>query len=516
MEGITTSDAQARVATDSAALEMRAVSKRYGSNVVLDEVTMQVFPGETVAVIGENGAGKSTLAKLMAGVIRPDGGEIRFRGVPVSFNSPRDALQAGIGFIPQELAYFPHLSVAENILVGVWPSRVGVVSHRELKNQAADAAEKFGIQVDMRRTMGALKVGELQLVEILKALCREASVLILDEPTAALTDAESRNLFRVLGGLAERGHGVLYISHRMDEVFRFSDRVDVLRNGRLVASASTREATPGYLIEQMLGQAAQELTVVESAATTETEPALAIRDWRKSGEPGLKGVSLEVAQGEVVGLFGLRGSGAELVAEGVGGLHRDIEGEIRIRGRSPSRSLTSPGAARRAAVGYIPAERKREGLVLSLPVQANLGLLVLSSLSRVGILRSRIERDSARLWTKRFNIRIRSLGQLTAELSGGNQQKVMVASRLAARPVVFALQEPTRGVDVGARVELHRFIRDVAAKGVGLLVVTTDVEEAVMLTDRLLVMRDGAIVAELVGESKTQGRALAFAAGEAA
>ena len=501
---------------NTALMEVQAVSKRYGSNVVLAEVTLQVRSGETVAVIGENGAGKSTLAKLMAGVIRPDEGEIRFRGEPVSFSSPRDALQEGIGFIPQELAYFPDLSVAENILVGAWPSTGGFVSHRELKRTALAAAQRFGITLDMTRDMGSLKVGERQLVEIIKALCREAAVLILDEPTAALTDAESRNLFHVLGRLAEQGHGILYISHRMDEVFRFSDRVDVLRNGRLVASSSTREATPAHLIEQMLGRAAQDLTTAESAALRDTPPALVIRNWQKPGEPGLKGVSLQVARGEVVGLFGLRGSGAELVAEGVGGLHRDIEGDTEVDGRDRTRKLTSPRAARRAAIGYVPAERSRDGLVLLLPVQANLGLLVLSALSRFGFLRRRLERHSAQQWVERFNIRLRSLNQPTSELSGGNQQKVMIASRLATDPVLFALQEPTRGVDIGARVELHRFMREVAARGIGLLVVTADVEEAVLLTDRLLVMREGAIVAELAGEAKSQGRALALAAGEAA
>jgi len=494
---------------------VRSVTKRYAAHVVLDAVSLDVHPGEAVAVIGENGAGKSTLAKIMAGVIRPDDGELRSDGRPVAFHAPRDALAAGIGFIPQELAYFPNLTVAENIVVGAWPSRAGLVSHRRLRRRARDAAQRFGVELAMAQPMGALKVGERQLVEIVKALSRDVRLVILDEPTAALTDAESRNLFRVLGGLVETGHGVVYISHRMDEVFRFSDRVDVLRNGVLVASASPRETSPSFLIAQMLGQAAGELTRAESAAQSDGPPALSVDGWRKPGEPGLEGVSFDVARGEVVGLFGLRGCGAELVAEGVGGLHRDISGTTAVDGR-PIRRLTSPRAARRAAISYVPAERKREGLVLLLPVQANLGLLVLRTLSRLGFLRGRRERQSARSLTDRLNIRLRSLGQPTGELSGGNQQKVMVGSRLATRPKVFALQEPTRGVDVGARLELHRFLREFAAQGVGVLVVTTDVEEAVLVTDRLLVMREGSVVAELAGEEKTQGRALALAAGEAA
>jgi ribose transport system ATP-binding protein len=495
-------------------MDVRSVVKRYGTHEVLHSVSLSVGRGETVAVIGENGAGKSTLAKLMAGVTRPDEGELRFDGRPLSFGSPRDALQAGIGFIPQELAYWPDLSVGENVLVGTWPSKRGVISPRELQKRALELSERFGIPLDLGRPMRALKLGERQLVEILKVLSRDASALILDEPTAALTAAESRNLFSLLGKLAAQGHGIVYISHRMDEVFRFSDRVDVLRNGRLVASAPTRATTPATLIEAMLGQAASGLHASESAARTDETPALSIRNWTMPGEPGLKDVSLDVARGEVLGLFGLRGSGAELVSEGLGGVHKDIRGTLDVAGRR--RRVTSPLAARRAAIGYVPAERKRDGLVLTLSVQANLGLLTLKKVSRFGVLRGRLERTAAQRWTSAFNIRLRNLNQPTSELSGGNQQKVMVASRLATDPVVFALQEPTRGVDIGARVELHRFIRGVAAEGVGLLVVTTDVEEAVSLCDRLLVMRDGAIVDELVGARKTQGRAVALAAGEAA
>ena len=495
-------------------MDVRSVVKRYGSHEVLHGVSLSVRPGETVAVIGENGAGKSTLAKLMAGVMRPDEGELSVDGAPVSFTSPRDALQAGIGFIPQELAYWPDLSVGENVLVGAWPAKGGLVSPRELQKRALELSERFGIPLDLGKPMRALKLGERQLVEILKALSRNASVLILDEPTAALTAAESRNLFALLGKLSEQGHGIVYISHRMDEVFRFSDRVDVLRNGRLVVSAPTRSATPASLIEAMLGQAAGELTGIESAARTGEPPALSLRNWTKPGEPGLDDVSLDVARGEVVGLFGLRGCGAELVSEGLGGLHKDIRGVLEVAGE-PKR-VASPRAARRAAIGYVPAERKRDGLVLTLSVQANLGLLTLDRVSRFGILLRRCERAAAGRWTEMFNIRLRSLSQPTGELSGGNQQKVMVASRLATEPLCFALQEPTRGVDVGARLELHRFIRDVAARGLGLLVVTTDVEEAVLICDRLLVMRDGAIVEELAGNDKTQGRAIALAAGEAA
>ena len=406
--GAANSDSQIEGRAESVpVLEVRGISKSFGTNVVLKDVSLGVSAGESVAVIGENGAGKSTLARILAGVIRPDAGDLRLEGRDVSFHSPRDALQLGIGFIPQELAYFPDLSIAENIRVGTWPSRLGVISHRKLARSALQAADQLGIQLDLRRAMSTLKVGERQLVEIVKALSRDAKLLILDEPTAALTDAESRNLLRVLAGLAGRGHGILYISHRMDEVFRFSDRVDVLRNGQLVASVSPTTTTRSFLIEQMLGEAARQLTTTATAARVDQAPALSLRDWHKAGEPGLRGVNIEVARGEVVGIFGLRGSGAELVAEGVGGLHRDIQGVTEVDGRR-ARRLSAPRHARKMSISYVPAERKRDGLVLSLPVAANFSLLVFSTLSRLGFLRKRLERDAARRWTELLRIRYRS------------------------------------------------------------------------------------------------------------
>ena len=490
-------------------LAVTGLSKSYGAYRALADFSFVVEAGQSVSVIGENGAGKSTLAKILAGAIRADSGTIALEGQEVQFSSPRDAIKRGVAFIPQELAYFPNLTVAENILVGALPSRFGLTNRRITIRKALDEALRFGVEINVARPMAALKLGERQLVEIVKALARRARLIVLDEPTASLSDQESRILFDVLKKLNRQGVGVVYISHRMDEVYRFSDRVDVLRNGMHVASVAPSTTTPAQLIEFMLGQAGEQLPT----STTEVksrEPRLTLVGWRAEGVPSLRGVDLEVRTGEIVGLFGLRGAGQELIAEGLAGLHGHIRGDLVVRGRE-GRVFGTPRQARRAGISYVPAERKREGLVLSMSIQANLTLLVLSQISRFGIRLESRERVRAAELAKRLNVRYRNLEQKTRDLSGGNQQKVLVGSRLASRPTIFVLQEPTRGVDVGARVEIHKFLRELAGGGAAILLVTSDVEEAVLVSDRLVIMRDGAIAGELSSSRKTQAQALALA-----
>jgi ribose transport system ATP-binding protein len=490
-------------------LSVSGISKSYGGYRALEAVDFILQAGQAVAVIGENGAGKSTFAKILAGVIRPDTGSIFLEGEEVHFSSPRDALRHGVAFIPQELAYLPNLSVAENILVGAWPSRLGFTNRAMTLRRARDAALRFGIELDLRRSMAGLTLGERQLVEIVKVLTRRARLIVLDEPTASLSEQESKILFGVLKSLAGQGVGFVYISHRMDEVYRFSDRVDVLRNGAHVAAVAPSETTPAKLIEHMLGQAGERLPDA-APRSGRVEQRLQIVDWRLDGIPALRGVDIGVGGGEIVGVFGLRGAGQELIAEGLAGLHGKIRGGLVVNGRR-RRVFTKPRQAGAAQISYVPAERKRDGLVLSLSIQANLTLLILGWISRFGIRSRRLESRRAHALAERLSIRYRSLNQKTGELSGGNQQKVMVGSRLARQPTVFVLQEPTRGVDVGARLEIHKFLRELAVGGAAILLVTSDVEEAVLVSDRLLIMREGAVAAELSGAAKTQSQALAIA-----
>jgi ABC-type sugar transport system ATPase subunit len=494
-------------------LAIAGLAKSYGSNRVLHGVDFTLDRGESVAVIGENGAGKSTFAKILTGVIRPDAGTIRLDGAPVSLGSPREAIRHGIALIPQELAYVPHLTVAENILLGHLPGWHGLTLRRLWLARAREHCRRLGIPLDVRRTMATLKLADRQIVEVVKALSRRARLIVLDEPTASLSEQESRTLFAILGRLTAEGVGVIYISHRMDEVYRFSHRVVVFRNGELVASVRPAETSPAQLIAHMLGQEKEAFAHEGEAAAS--RPALELRGWRRPGLPPLDDVSLSLASGEIVGLYGLRGSGAELVAEGLAGLRPDIVGEVVLDGQA-RRIFATPLAARRAEIAYVPPERKRDGLVLMLPIRDNLVLLILRQLARRGVIRRGHEQARAATLAQKFDVRYARLGQKVGQLSGGNQQKVLLASRMAVEPRLLVLQEPTRGVDVGARVEIHRFLAEIAERGCAVLMVTADLEEAVAVSHRLLVMRDGRLAGELRGAAKTQARAVALAAGSEA
>lgn len=495
-------------------LHATGLAKSYGGHLVLKHIDFSTRPGEIVAVIGENGAGKSTFAKIITGVIRPDAGHLQIDGRVVDFQSPRDALREGIAYIPQELAYLSNRSVADNVLIGRWPSRAGLTSDRSVAATAAAEAARYGIDLHLDWRMADLTLAERQLVEIVKALIRSSRVLVLDEPTASLTSGESQKLFGILRKLVKTGLSVVFISHRMDEVFDVSHRVVVLRNGDVVGNVPTETASRPQLISLMLGAAAEEFRE-QRADRAFTNPALRLINWSWNGEPRIQDLNLTVHRGEIVTLFGLRGSGGEVIAEGLAGRNPKFTGKVSVEGREFPVFRTIQDSAR-AGIGYMPAERKRDGLVMPLSVQANLTLAILPSLARFGWIQGRIERRQAEQIRRTLQIRSRSLAQTVATLSGGNQQKVVLGNRLLARPKVLVLQEPTRGVDVGARFEIHQYLRGLADEGTAILWVTTDVEEAVLVADRLVVVREGAIVAELTGKSKTQGQAVAMAAKDAA
>ena len=496
-------------------LAATSISKRYGPMLALKNVDLTVGRGEIVAVIGENGAGKSTLSKVLSGAIRSDTGELRLDDELLHVTSPRAALRAGIAYIPQELAYLPNLTVAENLLVGRWPSRLGFTNKVAVRREAIRLADRFGIQLDVHKPIVEMALAERQLVEILKALARNAKVLTLDEPTASLTSEEAMNLFRVLRNLAATGVAIIFISHRLDEIFEIADRIVVLRNGAVVAVTPTAETTPLQLIDHMLGAEAASADRTLGGRSAGEEPVLSVRGWSRPGWPRITDLSLELRKGEVLGLFGQRGSGADLVADGLGGRVSGFRGLTIVHGR-PQGTFATPRRAREAGIAYVPPERKRDGLLMDRTIQENLSLLEMRKFSRLGFMNNLAERKMAEQWRDILQVRCRSVAQRISSLSGGNQQKVLLGSRLVSRPALLVLNEPTRGVDVGTRAQIHRYLKDEARRGTAVLWVTSDVEEAVLVSDRILVMRDGRLVGELTGSSISQARALALAAGEEA
>ena len=490
-------------------IEAKNLSKTYGENQVLTDVDFSLSSGEALALIGENGAGKSTLAKILVGSTQPSSGLMMINGKKVVFASPRDALNEGLAFIPQELAYVPDLSVAENILLGQWPSKMGFISEELILEKAKTLINSYNIELKLNQSMHRLKLADRQLVEIMKALAREARIIVLDEPTAALNESESTMLYEILAGLTKRGVGIVYISHRMDEVFRFSDRVDVLRNGQKVISIRTRETTREKLISFMLGRDPEKFSK-NTDAVLNNELSLELNNWEHRQNPKLKDFSLTVKSGEIVTIYGVRGSGSEVIAEGLSGLNKNITGKIKVAGAELS-PFRSPRDAQKAGISIVPAERKKNGLILILSVTSNITLMIARVISKFGILSLAREKKFASELKKSFDVRCKSLDQMVQRLSGGNQQKVMLASRLATKPSYLVLHEPTRGVDIGARYQIHKFLYDVARSGCAILVVTSDVEEAVAISDKLIVLKDGMKVQALSGEQITQEAAVMLA-----
>ena len=411
-----------------AVIELRSLRKIYGSQLVVDNVTFSLAPGQISALLGENGAGKSTLAKMLAGAVAPDGGEIFVGGQRQKFDSPRDALSKGVSIIPQELIYVPDLTVAENICLGRWPGWGFATSSKQMLKVASREAAKLGFDLPLRSPMKSLSFAQQQAVEIVKALSRDAQLIILDEPTAALNNEESERLLELMQGVARDGAAILYISHRLDEVFRACTDVEILRNGQLVFSGKVADTSPSQVIGHILGRT--EVAHHRPVRTGETsEICLSVRNLNRATYPPVKDIELHVGATEIVGLYGLSGSGAEVIAESLAGLHDDVTGDVSVARRDIGVPST-PRRARQNRIGYVPADRKTQGLVPTLTVRESLSLLVMKTLSRFGVIRRRAERDFSRDLASRTLLRARSIEQKVSELSGGNQQKVLMGSRI--------------------------------------------------------------------------------------
>jgi rhamnose transport system ATP-binding protein len=499
----------ARVAGhDTPHVELADVSKHFGAVRALDAVSLTVARGSIHALVGENGAGKSTLGRIVAGVLTPDGGRLLLDGEEVTLRSPREALDRGIAAIAQELNVVPQLTVAQNVLLGTEPRAAGFVARRALRRRYEQLAADAGFTLPAGAPAGRLRPAEQQQVEILRALARDAELIVMDEPTAALNREETAQLHEIVRALARAGRTVLLVSHFLREVLALADVVTVLRDGRVVRTAPAAEEAEDSLIRAMLGRPLTAAFPPKREPAADAPAALTVRDLHA---PGVDGVSFAVRAGEIVALAGLVGAGRTELARAVFGAQRPTAGEVHVGGQHLH---GGPRERLRAGVAMIPESRKDDGLLLTRSVTENVTLASLPALSRGGFVRRRAERDRAREVLDRWAIRARSAGAPVATLSGGNQQKVLFARMLLCGPAVLIADEPTRGVDVGARRAIYDLLAALAQDGLGVLLISSELEEVLGLAHRVLVMRAGRIVGELAGEQMTESAVLgaAFAA----
>ena len=492
-----------------ASLEFEGVEKSFGAVRALRGVSFNVRSGEAHACVGENGAGKSTLLKILAGIVRPDAGEIRLDGAPFHCASPRDGLAHGIGMVYQERLAFPNLTVAANIFAGrELTRRGGRLDEPAMRDRTRQLLGELHLTLSPDIRLEHVSAAQAQLVQVARALAFECRVLVLDEPTTSLTDAEVEHLFRILTTLKARGVTLLFVSHRLPEVFRLCDRITVLRDGTYVDTFVTAETTPDAIVRAMVGREPP-ARVARDLVSAETAPALAIR--RLTRRPWFEDVSLTVRPGEIVGLFGLVGSGRTEVLETIFGLARPDEGAVDLGGRAVT--LRSARDAARAGLALVPEDRQQQGLFFNLRLRDNLMVPRAQKQNRALIDR-RAEREAAGADISRFAIRASSPDQMPDALSGGNQQKVVAAKWIATAPTVLLLDEPTKGVDVGAKFEIHNIVRAHAARGMGCLMVSSDLPEVLALADRIIVMREGRIRGEIAGAEATDEMVMRLATHE--
>jgi len=503
---------------DGPTLAVSGLTKRFAGVLALDDVSVDFRPGSVHALVGENGAGKSTLIKLVTGVYPSDRGAVVYRGAEVSFSSPRAAQQAGIATIYQEVHLAPQLSVARNFFLGREPSRFGSLDLRRMNRDAQAGLERFGIVADVRRLLGELGLGVQQMVAVARAVSTDAQVVIMDEPTSSLEPREVDRLLEVVALLRDSGVAVVYVSHKLDEVFRACDTITVLRDGRLVWTGPTARTDRRELISRMLGRDAAELADGHRTALAGRRPVPA-------GEPVLTAahldrrlvlddVSLTVRPGEVVGLAGLLGSGRSETARAVFGALALDSGVVTIAGRTMHRQ--TPASRIRERVALLPEDRKADGLVPELSIRDNIGLAALPQLTRFGLVDRRRLDEVVQVFVDRLHIRASSTRQKVSELSGGNQQKVLLARLLCLNPRVLLLDEPTRGIDVGAKAEVQRLIAELADKGLAVVLISSELEEVVEGSDTVVVLRDGARLGALFGADISEGGVLDMIAGAAA
>jgi rhamnose transport system ATP-binding protein len=508
---------------DVPVLSLRHAAKSFGAVRAVVDGTIELYGGEAHALLGENGAGKSTMVKMLAGVHQPDVGQIEINGQPVTLNNPAAAQAAGIAVIYQEPTLFPDLSVAENIFMGSQPLRAGRrIDRKLLREQSTELFARLGVPLDPDRVRRGLSIADQQLVEIAKALSLEARVIVMDEPTAALSATEVARLFEVVrtlcgaglaggfGGSSPRGGtAVLFITHRLEEVFEICQRATVMRDGAHVLTKAVAEVSADDLVRAMVGR---EMPIRTQAEHGTVSGQAVLSAQRLTREGVFIDISFEVKAGEIVALAGLVGSGRSEVARAIFGIDRYDAGGVLIDGQPLRKG--SPAAAMAAGIGYVPEDRRQQGLVMDMSIQQNVGLASLHRLQRRGLISSGSERSFATDWAQRLSLKYGRLTDPVSRLSGGNQQKVVLAKWLGRQPKLLIVDEPTRGIDIGTKAEVHRLLVQLASTGVAVLMISSELPEVLAIGDRILVMREGRLTAEFGYADASEESIMAAATGQ--
>ncbi|MBC7812655.1 MAG: sugar ABC transporter ATP-binding protein [Burkholderiales bacterium] len=478
-------------------IEMQGITKTFPGTVALDNVDFDLRPGEVHALIGENGAGKSTLIKIIAGIYQPDAGTMRVNGQAVTFRSPIDSIEQRIKVVYQELDLCPNLSVAENVFLGGYPrASFGRVDWKTLYSRTGELLQELGLDIDPHTTIDQLRVAEQQLVEIARALSRQAQILVMDEPTSALSPTEVEKLFALITTLKSRGVGVMYVSHKLDEIYQIADRVTVFRDGQRIVTKPVSETQPHQLVEWMVGREVRDLF-----PKTETQIGKTLLEVRDVSGGGVQNLNLTVRAGEVVAVFGLMGAGVHTIGRALFG-DSERTGTVTLDGKIIKPN--SPVNAIHGGLGLLTESRKEDGLVMLLSVKENLSLTALRRFARFSWISFRAEAKAATSYVEQLGIKTPTISRKVRLLSGGNQQKTLIGRWLLQNPKVLILSEPTRGIDVGSKAEIYRLINKMAHDGMGLLVLSTELPEVLGIADRILVVRKGEITGEFSRAEATQ------------
>lgn len=474
-------------------LKAENISKSFPGTQALKDVNINIKSGEIHGIIGENGAGKSTLMNILSGVLRADdGGKIFFDGKEVKFNSPREAQEVGIGFVHQELSLCPHVSVAENIYMGRMPKdKLGIINFKKLYQKTVEILDLFDSDIKANADVRNLNVAGRQIVEIAKALSLNCKVLILDEPTSSLNNLESEKLFKIIKDIKQKNIGVLYISHRLEEVFKVCDRVTILRDGIRIDSLDVKKTSPEILIENMVGRKISSFYPEKSKSVEQV--IMSVSKFNKKGV--FRDINFNLKKGEILGFAGLTGAGRTEVARAICGIDAFDDGEVFIEGEKVK--INNYNFAIKIGLSYITEDRKKQGLFLKMSVRENISAASLQKVTKNMLIRRSTEYVNAKKLIKKLNIKVSDIEQKTNTISGGNQQKVLFAKWLNIDPRIIIMDEPTRGIDVGAKVEIHRMIRELAENGIGVIIISSELPEIIGMCDRVIVMHEGKISGEI-------------------